>query len=200
MLDCHDGIPLKPDLNGLYEPVSAKRVVQLCLQRGGNVSRILSAASRDADGFDVHQIGGTYYSLLGEDDLAYLAARALQFFVPGVPQVYYVGLLAGANDHAALVAGADGREINRHNYSLPEIAQALERPVVKNLLRLIAFRNSHAAFNGTFTLERSSSHELALRWDRADAYARLHIDFPANAFEIKYRDSAAAPEVQLPWE
>jgi sucrose phosphorylase len=29
---------------------------------------------------------------------AYLAARAVQFFLPGVPQVYYVGALAGEND------------------------------------------------------------------------------------------------------
>ena len=73
-------------------------------------------AFKDPDGFDVHQIRGTYYSMLGCDDAAYLAARALQFFVPGIPQVYYVGLLAGANDEAAS-ASADGREINRHNYS-----------------------------------------------------------------------------------
>jgi sucrose phosphorylase len=26
------------------------------------------------------------------------AARAIQFFAPGMPQVYYVGLLAGSND------------------------------------------------------------------------------------------------------
>ena len=51
------------------------------------------------------------------DQVAYLAARALQFFVPGVPQVYYVGLLAGTNDEPTS-ANADGREINRHNYSL----------------------------------------------------------------------------------
>ena len=28
----------------------------------------------------------------------YLLARAIQFFLPGIPQVYYVGLLAGHND------------------------------------------------------------------------------------------------------
>ncbi len=48
---------------------------------------------------DVHQLNCTYYSALGEDDDRYLAARAIQLFARGVPQVYYVGLLAGANDH-----------------------------------------------------------------------------------------------------
>jgi hypothetical protein len=28
-------------------------------------------------------------------------ARAIQFFTPGLPMVYYVGLLAGRNDHEA---------------------------------------------------------------------------------------------------
>ena len=32
------------------------------------------------------------------DDDRYLAARAIQLFARGVPQIYYVGLLAGAND------------------------------------------------------------------------------------------------------
>ena len=48
----------------------------------------------------MHQLNCTYYSALGEDDERYLAARAIQLFARGVPQIYYVGLLAGANDHA----------------------------------------------------------------------------------------------------
>jgi sucrose phosphorylase len=39
---------------------------------------------------------------------AYLLARAIQFFLPGVPQVYYVGLLAGENDMALLQAQRRG--------------------------------------------------------------------------------------------
>ena len=33
--------------------------------------------------------------LINEDDDAYIASRAIQFFVPGIPQVYYTGILAG---------------------------------------------------------------------------------------------------------
>ena len=47
---------------------------------------------------DVHQLNCTYYSALDCDDDRYLAARAIQLFARGVPQVYYVGLLAGEND------------------------------------------------------------------------------------------------------
>ena len=135
MLDCHDGVPVKPDLNGLYRSEDARKVVAACLERGANLSRVLSSSHRDPDGFDVHQICGTYYSLLDGNDEAYLAARAIQFFTPGVPQVYYVGLLAGSNDQAAAERTGDGRDVNRHNYSMEEVERELQRPVVQRLMQ-----------------------------------------------------------------
>ena len=44
------------------------------------------------------QINTTFYSALGDDDQKYFMARLLQVFAPGIPQVYYVGMLAGKND------------------------------------------------------------------------------------------------------
>ena len=109
MLDCHDGVPVKPDLDGFYDGGDVRRVVEACLARGANLSVVYSPEHRDDDGFDVHQIRGTFYSLLDRDDDAYIAARAIQLFVPGVPQVYYVGLLAGENDQEAAASTGDGR-------------------------------------------------------------------------------------------
>jgi sucrose phosphorylase len=190
MLDCHDGIPVKPDLNNLIEVGRAENLVEICLQRGGNLSRIFSPNFKDPDGFDVHQIRGTYYSLLGCDDNAYLAARALQFFVPGIPQVYYVGLLAGENDQAQASKSGDGREINRHNYSFQEISREVQRPIVKNIIKLIRFRNTHPAFDGDFTVNNCSDYELSLGWDNMEEYNRLHIDLQTNIFEIEYSDKS----------
>ena len=197
MLDCHDGIPVKPDLNGLFEVESAKELVQICLQRGGNLSRIFSPNFKDPDGFDVHQIRGTYYSMLGCDNNAYLAARALQFFVPGIPQVYYVGLLAGENDRVEAARSGDGREINRHNYSVREIEQEVQRPVVRSIIKLIRFRNSHPAFNGGFALNSCSDHEISLGWNNVNDHARLHVDLQANTFEIEYNDGSSDKEELL---
>ena len=197
MLDCHDGIPVKPDLDGFFEVERSKNLVQICLQRGGNLSRIFSPNFKEADGFDVHQIRGTYYSMLDCDDHAYLAARALQFFVPGIPQVYYVGLLAGENDIANTARSGEGREINRHNYSMQEIRQKVQRPVVSNLVKLIRFRNSHPAFDGSFTLNNCSDHEISLGWDRMNDYARLNINLRTNMFEIKYTDGSSSKEKVL---
>ena len=197
MLDCHDGIPVKPDLNGFFGVESAKNLVQLCLQRGGNLSRIFSPNFKDIDGFDVHQIRGTYYSMLGCDNNAYLAARAIQFFVPGIPQVYYVGLLAGKNDKVEAARSGDGREINRHNYSVREIDREVQRPIVRNIIKLIHFRNSHPAFNGKFELNSCSDHEISLGWDNINNYARLYIDLLTNTFEIKYNDGLSDSEKVL---
>src|SRR5699024_1495154 len=129
-------------------PKEAKQLIdQLVSERGANLSLILSDEHKSEDGFDVHQIRGTYYSLLNCDDNAYLAARAIQYFTPGIPQVYYVGMLAGENDLEKFKETGDGREINRHNYTLEEIDQALEKDVVKRLMKLTSFRNTYEAFN-----------------------------------------------------
>src|SRR5699024_8140152 len=126
ILDCHDGIPVKPDMDNLVDTDEARELVDLCVERGANLSLVLSEEHQDEDGFDVHQIRCTYYSALDNDDDAYLAARAIQFFVPGIPQVYYVGLLAGENDNESVEKTGEGREINRYNYSVAEVEESLE--------------------------------------------------------------------------
>ncbi len=51
-----------------------------------------------------HQYNCTYYSALGGNARHYLLARAIQFFTPGIPMVYYVGLFAGLNDYDVSMA------------------------------------------------------------------------------------------------
>lgn len=176
MLDCHDGIPVKPDLDGLIDTQAARRLVDTCVERGSNLSLILSEEHKAADGFDVHQIRCSYYSVLNCDDNAYLAARAIQFFAPGIPQVYYVGLLAGENDLEAVQRTGEGREINRHNFTLEEIDEALSKPVVQRLLQLIRFRNEYDAFKGEFRVLASAEDEVRLQWSKGAASCTLSID------------------------
>jgi sucrose phosphorylase len=185
-LDCHDGLPIKPDLNGFYQSQEARRVVDICLKRGANLSLIFSPKHKDPDGFDVHQIRCAYYSMLDCNDSAYLAARAIQFFTPGIPQVYYVGLLAGKNDMEAVARTGEGREINRHNYSVNEIDREVQRPVVRKLVELIEFRNNHPAFNGIFEIGESNDHEIIMTWTNQGLFAKLFIDFINMSAEIAY--------------
>ncbi|GKU23452.1 sucrose phosphorylase [Clostridium folliculivorans] len=176
MLDCHDGIPVKPDLDDLIDTDEARKLVDVCLERGSNLSLILSGEHKSKDGFDVHQIRGSYYSVLNCDDDAYIAARAIQFFTPGIPQVYYVGLLAGKNDLEAVRKTGEGREINRHNFSIEEIEEAYRKNVVQRLLKLIRFRNEYAAFDGEFKVVDSARDQICLSWNKEDKYCTLNID------------------------
>ena len=189
MLDCHDGVPLKPDLNGMYRREDAQKVVDVCLNRGANLSYVVSPKYQDNDGFNVHQIRCSYYSMLECNDSAYLAARAIQFFTPGIPQVYYVGLLAGANDLESVKRTGEGREINRHNFTLEEIEQSVEKDVVQKLMDLIRLRNTHPAFNGTFEVGSCSDKDLILSWKNGQAFAELVVKLEPLSATVTYSES-----------
>jgi len=190
MLDCHDGIPVQPDLDGILEADEAQAVVQQCLQRGANLNRILSEQHEHNADCDAHQINCTYYSALDCDDDAYLAARAIQFFAPGVPQVYYVGLLAGKNDLEGVQTTGEGRAINRHNYSMEEVERGIQAPVVQRLLKLIRFRNEHPAFDGSFNVMDSTDRELVLVWQKEDNMCRLTVDLTTKQAVIAFTGEA----------
>lgn len=198
MLDCHDGIPILPDIEDFLTIPEMTRLVEHCLKNGANVSKIYSPQHRREGNFDVHQINCTYYSALGEEDDLYICARAIQFFSPGIPQVYYVGLLAGINDHTAIDETGEMRSINRHNYTKNEIEFASRQPVVKRLVKLIEFRNDHPAFNGEFELVVTDSKHLTLIWRFNDAYASLTIDFQKMKSEIKFTDTTGFVQLFIP--
>ena len=181
-LDCHDGIPVRPDLDGILEPGEMLGLADVILARGGNVNRILSDAH--AGGVDVHQLNCTYYSALGEDDERYLAARAIQLFARGIPQVYYVGLLAGANDHLAVARTGEGRAINRHDYTTAEVEAALERPLVRRIIELIRLRATHPAFAGRLSITVPDRASLCLIWSNGAHSCRLEVDLTSGRLAV----------------
>lgn len=188
MLDCHDGIPVQPDIEGLLTVDQAQRVVDICIERGANLSRLLSSSQPGRRPFDAHQINIAYFSALGANENAVLAARAIQFFTPGVPQVYYLGLLAGENDLESVAQTGEGRAINRRNYTTDEVEQALQMPVVQRLIRLIRFRNEYPAFQGNFQVLDSSEQELHLAWSKGEHACHLLVDLISSSAVIAYND------------
>jgi sucrose 6(F)-phosphate phosphorylase len=181
-LDCHDGIPVRPDLDGILAAADLRRLADRVVDRGGNVSPTLSPGR--PGGLDVHQLNCTYHSALGGDDDRYLAARAIQLFARGVPQVYYVGLLAGSNDQAAVDRVGDGRAVNRHDYTAQEITAALARPVVGRVMDLIRLRNEHPAFDGMLRVEHRGGGVLDMRWTNGDAKCALHVDVESGRLDV----------------
>lgn len=169
----HPGlIPLK-DLDALVERIHLN-------SKGESRQATGTAASN----LDLYQVNCTFYDALGRNDHDYLLARAIQFFVPGIPQVYYVGLFAGENDMELLTKSGVGRDINRHHYTLEEINQAIKRPVVQSLFDLIRFRNQHPAFNGLFSMPESPDSTIILRWDNGEHWAMLSVDFVSGSYSI----------------
>ncbi|MCW8848666.1 MAG: sucrose phosphorylase, partial [Melioribacteraceae bacterium] len=185
MLDCHDGLPIKPDLEDLVEAADIKKVVNVCVERGANLSKILSINNQSEDDFEVHQINASFYSLLDYNDRAYISARAIQLFTPGIPQIYYVGLLAGENDYEAVKTGG-GRGINRHDYSLEEIDSAVEENVVKRLIKLIKFRNEYPAFDGKFSLIETEPHIIKMNWKNGISECSLTVNLKNYEAFINY--------------
>jgi sucrose phosphorylase len=170
MLGCHDGIPLL-DLKGLLTDEQIQNLIDIVVRRGGYVKDLHGKKNM------YYQVNATYYSALGEDDAKLVLARAIQIFMPGKPQVWYLDLLAGKNDHAAVEkAGPAGhKEINRSNLTLNQAAKALEKNVVQQQLSLLKFRNSFPAFGFDAKLDvlDSKPEILKLRWKNNGCTATL---------------------------
>ena len=195
VLDTHDGIGIvdvgpEGETAGLLSGAELDRLVERIHESSGGQSREATGAA--ASNLDLYQVNCTYYSALGCDDARYLAARVIQFFSPGVPQVYYAGLLAAPNDMTLLRRTGVGRDINRPWFDRVEIDRELKRPVVRALIGLLRFRDTHPAFSGEFRVLPSERHELRLRWDRSDDYAEALVDLRAGEAEITA--STGSPE------
>ena len=187
VLDTHDGIGIidaaaDGERPGLLNPEQITSLVERIHANTNGDSR--RASGYAADNLDVYQVNSTYYAALGSNDLDFLLARAIQFFCPGEPQIYYVGLLCGHNDNDLVAATGVGRDINRHYYSRRELRQELARPVVQRLLELIQVRQSSRAFAGTFSMPASEGHCLHLRWDAASERAELLVDLKLREARI----------------
>ena len=193
VLDTHDGIGMvdigadatdREGRPGLVPPGELDRLVEAIHANSRGESRQATGAA--ASNLDLYQINCTYYDALARDDLAYLLARAVQLFLPGIPQIYYVGLLAGGNDMTLLAESGVGRDINRHRYAPGEAEAELARPVVRELLALVRKRNECLAFTGCFRSEPCAGESLALHWTLGDDEARLSVNFRTLDYELSF--------------
>ncbi|WP_317932689.1 sucrose phosphorylase [Halioxenophilus sp. WMMB6] len=186
VLDTHDGICI-PDVEGVLPPDKIQAIINNVSERSGDPILRRSAANVHSVGA-IYQLTCTYYDALKRNDDAYLAARAIQLFAPGIPQVYYVGLLAGENDHELMDATGELRDINRHFYTPDEIAAALEKPVVKRLFKLMEFRSKYPAFDGVFHLQYANNTSVAMCWRTNEYSCELFVDLLFKKSTIRYID------------
>ena len=180
MLGCHDGIPLL-DLKGILAEDRIQNLIDIVVGRGGYVKDLHGAKNM------YYQVNATYYSALGEDDKKMLLARAIQMFMPGKPQVWYLDLFQGKNNHEAVKRAAAGghKEINRTNLSLEDIKERLTWPSVQEQLKLLKFRKECKAFgfDADFDVTVDGAN-MNMIWSKDGAKATLKANLADYSYEI----------------
>lgn len=174
VLDTHDGICI-PDVEDVLPRECVEALINNVSARSADPILRRSAANPHSVGA-IYQLTCTFYDALARHDEAYLAARAIQLFAPGIPQVYYVGLLVGCNDDELARSSGEARDINRHYYSLEEAGNALEAPLAQRQLTLMRLRSNHPAFLGEFELHSSNDTSVCLGWRHGEHHCRLFVD------------------------
>lgn len=181
MLGCHDGIPLL-DLVGILPEERIQALIDLVVSRGGFVKNLHGQKNV------YYQVNATFYSALGEDDKKMLLARAIQLFMPGKPQVWYLDLFAGKNDHAAVARAGEGghKEINRTNLTAADIEAGLQKEVVQKQVELLRLRNSCPTFdwNARVTAE-AEGEALTIRWEHEGSEAVLKANLKTFDFTVE---------------
>lgn len=188
MLGCHDGIPvldLKGSLEGreLLTEQEIDAVADRIISRGGRVKNLYGP---DGKRIAYYQVNATFFSALGEDEEKLLIARALQIFMPGRPQVWYLDLFAGRNDYQAADSGKESghKAINRTNLTKEDVELGLQKPVVLEQLKLLRLRNAHRAFAGKLEIGETAPHLIHLTWKNGEHQASLKVDLARKVFKI----------------
>lgn len=196
MLGCHDGIPVLDlkgkEVNGSYEKglLPDNDIVDIMnriIERGGRVKNLYDPAGKK---ISYYQVNATFFSALGENENKLLLARAIQLFMPGIPQIWYLDIFAGKNNYkAADEAGSGGhKEINRTTLSLKDVENGLKTDIVKNQLQLIRLRNTSKAFLGEVKINFSSENEIDMTWSNNGNVAQLHANLITYKFTITCKE------------
>ena len=198
MLGSHDGIPVLDlrgkQIDGDYRPGlldddQIEATLQRIIERGGRTKNLYDA---NGNKIDYYQVNATFFSALGEDEQKLRLARAIQMFMPGVPQVWYLDLFAGTNDYAAAERGrtAGHKEINRTTLNIIDIENGLKRDIVRDQLELIRLRNTSPAFRGEMEVVDSEPWCLHISWQHTDASASLLADLRSHDFTVSHDDGS----------
>ncbi len=197
-LDTHDGIGVV-DVRYLMPDDEVLRTKKAVFDLNPDITETHAKAGMALNftSFDTYQINCTYYSALGEKDERYLIARAIQFFAPGIPQVYYCGLFASRNDFELFKKSGEARDVNRHYYSLEEAEEEMKRPVVEKMRNLMLFRNTHPSFEGTFSLLTSDCCSVRIRWESGVEYSELYVNVKTEKAQIIYSENASEKTLEV---
>ena len=193
VLDTHDGICI-PDVEDILPRYHVEAVIKNVSDRSADPILRRSAANAHSVGA-IYQLTCTFYEAVQCNDDAYIAARAIQLFAPGIPQIYYVGLMAGRNDFDLMEKTGEARDINRHYYEVDEAVEALGTEVAQRQLKLMQLRSTHPAFDGVFELHYSNNSSVSMGWRNGEHSAHLFVDLNFRTATITCSDSEGGEEL-----
>jgi len=196
MLGCHDGIPVLDlkgkEVNGVHnkgllEDNEIEAIMSTIMERGGRVKNLYGPSGKK---ISYYQVNATFFSALGENEQKLLLARAIQMFMPGIPQVWYLDVFAGKNNYeAADKAGSGGhKEINRTTLSMNDIEKGVKKDVVIGQLKIMRLRNTSKAFDGEIKINDTSKNEIDILWENGNNFAHLKANFKTYRFSINYSE------------
>lgn len=197
MLGCHDGIPVL-DLKGktvdgvynkgLLDDKEIEAIMNKIMERGGRVKNLYDPSGRK---ISYYQVNATFFSALGEDEQKLLLARAIQIFMPGIPQIWYLDIFAGKNNYEAANKGGNAghKEINRTTLTIQDVEAGLKRKLVLSQLELLRLRNTSKAFSGNISINKTSDKEIDIKWVNQNEVAHLRANLKTCNFSINYTEA-----------
>jgi len=200
MLGCHDGIPVLDlkgkEVNGTYnkgllEDREIEKIMNTIMERGGRVKNLYDTSGNK---ISYYQINATFFSALGEEEQKMLLARAIQMFMPGIPQVWYLDIFAGKNNYQAADNGgsAGHKEINRTTLSMEDVTQGLKTEIVKKQLEIIRLRNTSKAFLGQVEINDVIEDKIDIKWINDTSVIHLKADLDSYKFTIEHIEQGIA--------
>lgn len=157
----HDGVGMRPT-DGLLSEDEKQRLINTMDSFGGKVSYRRTSDGRDQP-YEINialfdalkgtaQAGADHFQLQ-----RFLCAHTVMLALEGIPAFYIHSLLATENDHERVENTGRLRSINRSQWSVDSLEQALQDPrshhaqAFEELKRLIAIRRKQAAFHPNAT-------------------------------------------------
>lgn len=152
----HDGIGLRP-AEGLLSDAELDRLISAMEGFGGHVSyRALECGQRKPYEINISLMDALQGTIEGSDEWGverFLCAHAIMLALEGIPGIYIHSLLGTRNDYERVENSGHYRAINRHQWEMDELAEALADTgshhglVFSRLKALLAIRRRQPAFH-----------------------------------------------------
>ncbi len=155
-LASHDGIGLRP-VEGLLSEQEIGSLVNTMQQSGARISWRATNEGKDKP----YEINISLYDAMertheGQDNYQlerFLCAHTIMLALEGIPGIYIHSLLGTQNDYHGVEASNHNRAINRHQWSIDTLSEALQsenshhRIVFERMKKRIKIRTSQPAFH-----------------------------------------------------